>query len=349
MKDTKKPTTMELLAPAGSVESFRAAIAAGANAVYLGLTDFNARLRARNFTMKTLSYAVPYAHEKGVKVYVTFNILIKQAELEGAVQFLYQLDQIGVDAVIVQDLGIARIAAAEFPKLRLHASTQMSVHNSAGVEACRRLGFRRVVLARELTLAEIGSIGASTGVQLETFVHGALCYSLSGMCLASSFFGGSSGNRGRCTQVCRRAFDKRAGEAPGYFFSPGDFSAIDHLAGLARAGVSSLKIEGRMKSAHYVKTVVSAYRMALDNPDKTAEAERALEGDRGRRKIRLFLNGVCQDGIIEPGEASGIGALVGKVEKTYGRDIYVAGGKKPAAGDLVRVQPAFGTAGITAK
>ncbi len=237
MKDTTKPRRPELLAPAGTVECFRAAIDAGANAVYLGLTDFNARLRARNFTMKTLSYAVPFAHARGVRVYVTFNTLVKQAELGRAVDFLYQIEQIGVDAVIVQDMGIARIAAAEFPRLRLHASTQTAVHNSAGADACRRLGFRRVVLARELTLAEIGTICAASKIEVEVFVHGALCYSISGECLASSFFGGSSGNRGRCTQVCRRAFDRlptAKGAAQDIFSRPATFPQSTRLPQLAR-------------------------------------------------------------------------------------------------------------------
>jgi putative protease len=351
MKDTKNPRRMELLAPAGTVESFRAAIDAGANAVYLGLTDFNARLRARNFTMKTLSYAVPFAHDRDVKVYVTFNTLVKQAELESAVHFLYQLEQIGVDAIIVQDMGIADIAKRSFPRLRLHASTQMSVHNSAGLEVCRRLGMRRVVVARELTLPEITRLCSAGTVEVEVFAHGALCYSLSGMCLASSFFGGSSGNRGRCTQVCRRAFDVQpceGGAEPGYFFSPNDLWTIDLLPQLAAAGVTSLKIEGRMKGAEYVRAVVAAYRMALDEPQKAGAAKELLRHDMGRRKTRLFFNGIMQEGIIDAKNPAGTGIYIGKVEKAQGRDIVLAAHEPLRTGDIVRIQPQNGDEGAMA-
>jgi putative protease len=351
MKDTKNPLRMELLAPAGTVESFRAAIDAGANAVYLGLTDFNARLRARNFTMKTLSYAVPFAHDRDVKVYVTFNTLVKQAELERAVHFLYQLEQVGVDAIIVQDMGIADIARRSFPRLRLHASTQMSVHNSAGLEACRRLGMRRAVVARELTLQEITRLCAAGTIEVEVFAHGALCYSLSGMCLASSFFGGSSGNRGRCTQVCRRAFDVQPrieGADAGYFFSPNDLWTIDMLPQLAIAGVASLKIEGRMKGAEYVRAVVAAYRTALDEPLKAGTAKESLRHDMGRRKTRLFLNGILQEGIIDAKNPAGTGIYIGKVETAQGREIVVAAREPLHAGDIVRIQPQNGDEGAMA-
>ena len=212
----------ELLAPAGSIESFHAAIDAGADAVYAGLADFNARLRAKNFTARTLSYLLPFAHAHGVKLYVTLNTLIKQAEIEPVIHTLYQLEQIGVDALIVADAGVIDIAHKHFPRLRLHASTQMAVHNSAGVRAAKSLGLRRAVLSRELTLEEIRSIQKQAAIELEVFVHGALCYSISGLCLASSFLGGSSGNRGRCTQVCRRKFSTEPGKGR-YFFSPNDF------------------------------------------------------------------------------------------------------------------------------
>ncbi len=343
---------MELLAPAGAVESFRAAVNAGADAVYLGLTDFNARLRAKNFTMKTLSYAVPYAHERNVKVYVTLNTLVKQMELERALHFLYQLEQIGIDAIIVQDVGVITVAAATFPRLRLHASTQMSVHNSAGVETCRRLGIRRAVAARELTLEEIGKLCSAGTVEIEVFAHGALCYSLSGMCLASSFFGGSSGNRGRCTQVCRRAFDvspRVEGAAPEYFFSPNDLSAVDMLPQLAAAGVRSLKIEGRMKGAEYVRTAVAAYRMALDDPSRIQEARGLLRHDMGRRKTALFLNGIVQESIIDAKNPAGTGVYVGTAASVDGREMAVAGEETVHAGDILRVQPRSGDEGIMAR
>jgi putative protease len=342
---------MELLAPAGTVESLVAAIDAGADAVYLGLVDFSARMRARNFTMKTLAYAVPYAHSHNVKIYVAFNTLIKQADLEQVVHCLYQLEQIGVDAIIVQDLGVAAIAAAAFPGLRLHASTQMSVHNSAGVSACVRLGFKRVVMAREMTIEEISKACAAGKCEIETFVHGALCYSLSGMCLASSFFGGASGNRGRCTQVCRRSFTNStntAGCETGYFFSPNDFCALDMLENLKRAGVKSLKIEGRMKGPEYVETVVSAYRMALDHPEKAATAKEMLRHDLGRRKTQLFLNGIDQTAVIDAKNPAGTGIYIGKIESVASSTITVPSYERVNPGDILRIQPQSGGEGIMA-
>lgn len=261
-----KENNPELLAPAGSMESFHAAINAGADAVYLGLEVFNARMRAKNFSIKKLSYLVPYAHSRGVKVYVTLNTQIKQKEFEGLIHVLYQLEQIGVDALIVADLGLIEVARTNFPSLKLHGSTQMAIHNRAGIRGAEKLGLSRVVLSRELTCEEIGNIKRETALQLEVFIHGALCYSISGMCLASSFLGGASGNRGMCTQVCRRKFKQKSAE--GYFFSPHDLCAIDYLFHLKQLGVCSFKIEGRMKGPEYVDTVVRAYRASIDNAGK---------------------------------------------------------------------------------
>ncbi len=346
---------MELCAPAGTVEGLVAAVDAGADAAYLGLVEFSARMRARNFTMKTLAYAVPYAHSHNVKIYVAFNTLIKQAELERAVHCLYQLEQIGVDGLIVQDLGIAAVARAAFPGLRLHASTQMSVHNSAGVEACSRLGFKRVVAAREMTIDEIGKICGAGKCEIEVFVHGALCYSLSGMCLASSFFGGASGNRGRCTQVCRRSFDlKRENDEceAGYFFSPNDLCGIDMLEKLKLAGVKSLKIEGRMKGPEYVSAVVSAYRMALDDPAKAATAKEILRHDLGRRKTALFLNGTGQStgqaGVIDAKSPAGTGIYIGKIETVESNRITVQTRERVNPRDILRIQPRGGGEGVMA-
>ena len=340
---------MELLAPAGTTESLIAAIDAGADAVYCGLVEFSARMRAKNFTMKTLAYAVPYAHARHVKIYVAFNTLVKQAELERAVHTLYQLEQIGVDGIIVQDLGVAHIAATAFPRLRVHASTQLSVHNSAGVKVCADLGMRRVVVAREMTIEEIGKACAAGACEIEVFVHGALCYSLSGMCLASSFFGGASGNRGRCTQVCRRSFDARQDDGEceaGYFFSPNDFCALDSLQQLRIAGVKSLKIEGRMKGPEYVATVVSAYRMALDDPSKIPTAKEMLRHDLGRRKTSLFLGGVVQTGIIDAKNPAGTGIYIGKIETAGAATITVTTAERVNAGDVLRIQPQSGGEGV---
>jgi len=344
---------LELCAPAGSIESFNAALSAGADAVYLGLPDFNARLRAKNFTIKTISYLVPYAHRHHAKLYVTLNTLAKQAELEPVIHTLYQLEQTGVDALIVADRGVIDIARKNFPGLRLHASTQMVVHNSAGARAAARLGLRRAVLSRELTLEEIRSIKKQAAIELEVFAHGALCYSISGLCLASSFLGGSSGNRGRCTQVCRRKFAcgaNRGALAGGYYFSPNDLCAVSFVPELTGAGVAALKIEGRMKNAAYVYTVVSAYRKVIDGNITVEEARTLLEGDLGRKKTSLFIGGVRDTGIITAAIRSGVGEIIGSVVEA-GRDrIVVAteGEHAPAAGDRVRIQPESGFEGTAA-
>ncbi len=335
----------ELLAPAGSIDSFHAALEAGADAVYLGLDGFNARLRARNFTAKTLSFLVPYAHAQKRKIYVTLNTLVKQAELERCAHMLYQIDQMGVDAVIVQDLGVADICRRYFPRLKIHASTQMAVHNSLGVRAAKDFGIKRVVLARELTLDEIAAIRRESTVELETFVHGALCYCFSGMCLASSFLGGFSGNRGRCTQVCRRPFQAR--ESRGLFFSPADFCALQDLDRYKSIGVDSLKIEGRMKNEEYVYSVVSAYRKAIDDPACAAALMDRVDFDLARKKSRFFLGGVGQEGIIDPSGHSGTGIPLGSVEWCAGREIAIATRLELSAGDSVRIHPVSGFEGET--
>ncbi len=305
----------ELLAPAGSLEAFHAAIEAGADAIFLGTDRFNARLRAKNFSLKTLSYLVPYAHSRGVKLHVTLNTLVRQPELPQLFDTLQALEQIGPDALIVQDLGAAFVLSRYFPKLVKHASTQMAVHDSIGVDAMRRMGFSRVILARELTLDEMRKISAVSKVELEVFVHGAICYSISGLCLASSYLGGASGNRGQCTQVCRRRFT--CGESGGFYFSPRDFSAMTRLREIVDAGIASLKIEGRMRSAEYVYDVVSSYRTALDNidnPEIISAASEKLEKDFGREKTLFFLDGVdSAKGIVSAGKPSGTGIEIGRV------------------------------------
>jgi U32 family peptidase len=336
----------ELLAPAGSIESFHAAVEAGADAVYLGLDDFNARLRAKNFSTKTLSYLVPFAHEHRVKLYVTLNTLIKQAEIPPLIHTLYQLEQIGVDAIIVADSGLIDIARIHFPKLRLHASTQMTIHNSAGIRSAEQLGIRRVILSRELTLEEIGSLCGSSKVEVEIFVHGALCYSISGLCLASSFLGGSSGNRGRCTQVCRRKF-KTAG-TEGYFFSPRDLGVLELLPRIAACGVKSLKIEGRMKGPEYVYAVVRAWRMALDDSDNLPAAEDIAAHDFGRPKTSFFFNGPASPGIIDATRQSGVGEPVGTILEVRHDTITVAAAMPLFANDRLRIQPHDGFEGESA-
>lgn len=340
-----KENRPELLAPAGSIESFHAAINAGADAVYLGLEVFNARLRAKNFTTKTLSYLVPYAHSRGVKVYVTLNTQIKQKELEGLIHVLYQLEQIGVDALITADLGLIEVAKANFPSLKLHGSTQMAIHNRAGIRGAEKLGLSRVILARELTCEEIGNIKKGTTLQLEVFVHGALCYSVSGMCLASSYLGGASGNRGMCTQVCRRKFRQKSTE--GYFFSPHDFCAIEYLSHLSQLGVSSFKIEGRMKGPEYVDTVVRAYRASIDDAGKIPEMKKILAYDLGRPKTSFFLGGVTFSGLIDQHKPSGTGLLIGEILSSTSDGIMVSGELELFPGDRLRVHPQDGFEGVS--
>lgn len=262
----------ELLAPAGGWEALVAAVENGADAVYLGGKMFNARQSATNFDDGELSRAVEYSHLRGVKVYVAVNTLIADGEMEDALEFLFRLQVIGVDAVIIQDAGLAVMARKVVTELPLHASTQMTVHNAPGVMELINAGFSRVVLAREMSLEEIKNIKGLTGADLEVFIHGALCISYSGQCLMSSMIGGRSGNRGRCAQPCRMRYAlldqsgrAAAADNPGdYLLSPRDLNMSAHIPGLINAGIKSFKLEGRMKRPEYVATVVRVYRDLLD-------------------------------------------------------------------------------------
>ena len=236
----------ELLAPAGTPEAAWAALAYGADAVYAGLSRFSARAEAGNFTAESLDELIGYAHHLGRRVYVTFNTLVQQGELNAALETLATIRDLNADGVIVQDMGVVRMAQKNFPQLRLHASTQLAIHNLAGAKQLAALGFKRVVLARELSLKSIEHISKNCGIETETFIHGALCYSYSGLCLFSSHLLGRSGNRGRCAYCCRQPFE--SGGETTLPFSMKDFSAAAHLPELISAGVASLKIEGRMKS-----------------------------------------------------------------------------------------------------
>ena len=253
---------MELLSPAGNREALAAAISCGADAVYLGYTAFGARSYAGNFDAEQLREAVEYAHERGKAIYVTVNTLVKQCETDDLCDVLELLSRCDADAVIVQDLGVARIAKARFPELTLHASTQMTIHNAQGAQLMKDEGFSRVVPARECPLSELRRM-ADTGVEIEAFAHGALCVAVSGQCLFSSMIGGRSGNRGRCAQPCRLPYQLEDGTS-GYLLSTRDLMLIDHLPQLRDAGVYSFKLEGRMKRPEYVGVVTQAYREALD-------------------------------------------------------------------------------------
>ena len=299
---------MELLAPAGNWDSFIAAINNGADAVYLGGQQYSARQSAANFDDKQIREAVEYAHLRDRRVYVTVNTLIDNSEFAGVLDYLFELQNAGVDAVILQDMGLLNAARTVLPSLRIHASTQMTIHNQDGAAFLRNQGVKRIVLARELSLPEITAISQEVkGVELEIFVHGALCYCYSGQCLFSSMVGGRSGNRGRCAQPCRLPYelytrnDKQRVMLPEqgkYLLSPADLCLIENLPDLQKAGAASLKIEGRMKRPEYVAVVTKAYRQVLDSlhEDPAFEPEPALKD----RLLKIF-NRNFSSGYLNPG------------------------------------------------
>lgn len=334
---------IELLAPAGSLESFFAAVEAGADAVYCGLKEFSARAKAKNFTVSEMERLTTYAHRQGKKLYVPLNTLIKETELPKLVETLSALASMPVDALIIQDLGLWRLARQLFPELPLHASTQMVTHNAAGVKMLEQMGFSRAVLARELSIDEITAIRSQTSMEIEHFVHGALCYSISGQCLFSSYTSGNSGNRGRCGQPCRRRYTARG--KTGFYFSTSDLNAIALVPRLAAAGVMSFKIEGRMKNAEYVSTVVSAYRKVLDaqphaRQQAIIEAETMLSEAFGRATTHGLLKGNAPAGIASPSTKGGIGRPLGVVEKVHGAAIVLTAADTIHVGDRLRIQPA---------
>jgi putative protease len=347
---------VELLAPAGNPEALDAAIGEGADAVYLGLRSFNARMRSANFAFNQFEASVEACHKQAKKVYVTVNTVFEQREADRMWQLLQYLERVGPDGIIVQDFGVAKMAREGFPKLALHASTQMNVASAKGVNFLSRLGFKRAVLARELSLEEIRSIRQSTNLALEVFVHGALCVSASGLCLFSSYLGGKSANRGVCAQACRRLY--ASDEESGYFFSPDDLQLVDYVPELIEAGVDSFKIEGRMKSAEYVGTVVAAYRYMMDNwrfdrERALTKARAMLEQDFARRKTSFNITGTIPADYIRPDQAGGTGILVGTI-----RDIRVVDERRYALmdhfdglaeGDSLRIHRSDDSGRITAK
>ncbi|MEW6220279.1 MAG: peptidase U32 family protein [Thermodesulfobacteriota bacterium] len=334
----------ELLAPAGSVAAFQQAVARGADAIYVGVPGLNARALAKDITLADFAALVAYGHERGVKVYAAMNSLVRQEELAVAAELLAILDGIGIDAVILQDLGLYRLARRGFPGLRIHASTLMTAHNSLAVQQLAAMGFARVVLAREMTIEEIRSVRSRTAVELEAFVHGAMCFSYSGLCLFSSFLGGKSGLRGRCVQPCRRRYrwaGGRGGAEGGYFLSMHDLCGLDLLPQLAAAGVGSLKIEGRMRSASYVGAVVAAYRLALDaapgDQAALAEAKALLAEALGRKSTSGFFASPSPPEIINPGHSGNIGRFLGQVREARSGSLRLCLRLDLAVGDRVRL------------
>jgi len=334
----------ELLAPAGTRDAFEAAVEAGADAVYVGVGPLNARAFARNFTMADVAAMTREAHMQGRRLFVALNSLMKEDETRATVQTLAGLEKAGVDAAIIQDLGVWRIATRHFPDLRLHASTLMTIHNSAGVLQAESMGFRRVVLAREMTLREIRAVAAATSVELEVFIHGAMCFTYSGLCMFSSYHGGKSSTRGRCVQPCRRRYEW-AGRK-GTFFSMDDLNGLELVHDLSRAGISSLKIEGRLKPPHYVKSVVMAYRKVLDLPDDCSmqEREAAMEqarefiaGSFGRPGSPGYFLTSAPSGAVSPTRAANTGQYMGKVVSAGSDSLVIFGKQLPADGDRLRL------------
>ena len=309
----------ELLAPAGSYEATCAALQYGADAVYLGLPRLSARAEAVNLDAAALRRIVSYAHglQPRRAVYVTLNTLVRDDECGTLLDALELADDAGVDALIIQDLAVYRLAHREFPRLALHASTQLAIHDADGACALAELGFRRVVLARELGLGEIAAVAARAPIEIEVFVHGALCYATSGLCLFSALQAGRSGNRGQCAYCCRERFAATDGWA-GHPFSMRDLARLDRVEDLRRAGVASLKLEGRMKSPLYVAAVTDLYRRKLDgrlSPECEAAAQADLQTIFSRPWTPLHLDGPQPaEAVIDALAVGHRGTPIGQVE-----------------------------------
>jgi putative protease len=343
MMNDRKKKKPELLAPAGSINVFEEAISAGADAVYIGAPALNARALSRDFSWAEIAAMIQFAHKRGVKLYLAANSLLKENEIPQVLETLAILEALKPDALIIQDLGLYHLCKKYFPQLRLHASTLFGAHNSLAVRQFKKMGFERVVLARELTIKEINSIARTSNVELEVFIHGALCFSYSGLCLFSSYLGGKSGLRGRCVQPCRRRYQwEQKGEKPGYFFSMNDLGGIDLINRLQEAGVSSFKIEGRLRSAHYVSSVVKAYRMVIDadSGDKNIieDAKELLHQSMGRKTSQGYFNTVESKELISPYHSGNIGMYLGQAGKGTGRGKVSLALKQPLqAGDRLRL------------
>ncbi len=344
MKDSmidrkKKNGKPELLAPAGQPESFRAALENGADAIYLGLKHMSARATATNFSLEEVAALLPIARERQVRVHVAFNSIMTAQELPSTLDALQALSDMGVDALIVHDPGVFFLCRRFFPGLKLHGSTLMTAHNHAGVDQLERMGAQRVVLARELHLEEIEEISKKTRADLEVFVHGALCFSYSGLCLASSYRGGRSGLRGQCVQPCRLKF--RQGRKEGFYLSCNDLCALPHIPHLKKMRIAAFKIEGRMKDAEYIAQVVRAYRMILDaendeEGNALEEAQRLLALSPSRKLTWGFLKRDAVKDVLSPHRSGSSGLWVGTIKEVQGEDALVLLRHDLKPGDRVR-------------
>ncbi|HRI63807.1 MAG TPA: U32 family peptidase [Polyangium sp.] len=346
----------EILAPAGDETAMRAAIAAGADAVYFGLKDFNARARATNFDADALGKTMTLLHEHGVKGYVTLNTLVFDDELESVERAIRTCAQAGVDAVIVQDFAVAKMVKAIAPDLPIHASTQMTCTDAGAVEMARELGAERVILARELSLDDIENIRRSTDMELEVFVHGALCIAYSGQCLTSEAIGGRSANRGACAQACRLPYElvvdgevRDIGDRA-YLLSPQDLEASDVVTKLKDLGVASIKIEGRLKGPEYVAATTRLYRAALAEENDAVAMWRDAAGQAFSRGAGPgFLTGVDHQRLVEGRACDHRGLLVGRlarIERVRGRDhLRMRLSRSISRGDGLLVEGARATKG----
>ncbi len=334
---------VELLAPAGNFEALRAAVEAGADAVYLAGEKFGARAYAENFAGDKLLEAVNFAHVRGAAVHITVNTIIADEELEDFAAYIKFLRRANVDALLIQDLGAAAVAKKIAPEIPLHASTQMTIHNSEGVKILAELGFSRAVLSRELTLNEIEKICRDAPIETEIFVHGALCVCWSGQCLMSSMIGGRSGNRGRCAQPCRLPYElvdesgKNLLSAGKFLLSPKDLNTLEILPRLVETGVTSLKIEGRMKRPEYVATVVKVYRDALDKNFSAAEDRRKLAQIFNRDFTTAYLEKNPGKNLISDMRPNNRGVLVGRVVEVAREKITLKLSEKISAGDQIEI------------
>ncbi len=324
---------VELLSPVGNFECLKAAVQNGANSVYFGADMFSARAFATNFSLEDLEKAIQYAKIRGVKTHLTLNTLVTDTEFESAMNVAKKAYEFGIDAIIVQDLGLAMALMRAFPDLPIHGSTQMTVHNLNGALELQELGFRRVVLARELSVNEIDYICKNTNIEIETFIHGALCISYSGQCLFSSMLGGRSGNRGKCAGPCRLPFELLENNKTinsGYLLSTRDLCGLEFIPDLIRAGVKSFKIEGRMKSPEYVATVTRIYRKYIDLA--LSDNEYVIDENDKKELLQVFNRGMSSSGhlsneanrnLVFKEKPNNMGLFLGKIQKYNHKKGYI--------------------------
>ncbi|MBO5924136.1 MAG: U32 family peptidase, partial [Lentisphaeria bacterium] len=327
---------MELLAPAGNLETAVAALQAGADAVYLGLGKFNARSRAENFKPHDLARLLEFAHRNNQKVYLTLNTLIKESELPELLTALGEIAKLNPDAVIVQDLGVLYIIRRYFPQITVHASTQMNIHNSCGIKLLEKLGVKRVILERQITLEELKKIAAATSMELEVFIHGSQCISLSGRCLLSNYAENASGNRGMCRQLCRRIYRTGADAPLKAALSPMDMQCMELLPELQKLNITSLKIEGRLRGPDYVVPVVKAYRKAIDElPQISSEALNMI-----RRTISRPAGNGAYPGfgkLLQSEPQAVFGCNVGAIKSANSSGMFVKLSGRIHLGDKLRI------------